>query len=190
MKILKRSSLDELAKKMPVIERKEQSECIGKAWGFGFNGELLGKVGSDGNIVVLTEESFSGQTSSSTWEVYYLNNNGAISFKFWDYGSGGLVGMLPSQLGASGEAVRTGIVNSLLHGRTIEYYNSSGQLCQVYINQCIPDISGGSYGFLMSPTPNGGGDAYDLYFNPNYQGHAYDNEHSLVNAIKTLLEYQ
>lgn len=196
MKGLKRSSIDELAKKMPKIEQKEQRECWGKTWGFSFSGNCLGLVGTSNNIVVLTPEDFDEQlgNASGTWSIYYYISPGGCGYHFWedDGMNFGLTGKFPSMLGDSGQEVRAGIVNHFLEGSTIEYYYC-GTLRSANITQCTMNYGGG-YGWMLeqiSPAPPwGGGANYRLYFPPDGPGYEFDDVDSLTNTIRTMLQNQ
>ena len=44
MSKITRLSVDELAKKMPKIEQKEQTECLGGTYAFNYEGAFLGRI--------------------------------------------------------------------------------------------------------------------------------------------------
>jgi len=197
MESLKRTTLDELAKKMPVIERKEQSECVGRNYAFSFSGDFFGKYGGGQDIVLVTPEGLSGflANEGNTWYMYWTSGSNGSGY-FTTEGLGGgtdIMGIIPSTIGLSGMELRGGIMNALFKNLTIEYTNCGNYGCQAYISEIAPAYGSCFDVVQIGPATSYGGAknaSYILFYPIQGEAGAFDNADSLMSKIKSVLAYQ
>lgn len=70
MKELKRLSLDELAKVMPVIEEEEQKQYVGGTHFYDYQGNMLGEIGNEGDIRIISENNYNDLKNKNDYNNY------------------------------------------------------------------------------------------------------------------------
>lgn len=175
MRPITRSSIDELAKRMPVIDQKEQRKYVGSDAAFNYSGTWLGETNYGNSIKVLDNSEF-----NAFW----------VQFQLWGttqsaYGQMGnpptMSGVAPSSLDASGSPVIKGIMETMFLWKSITFNN--GATFTIHAVEQNPMLSG--FSFLKDTSPYSCG-SFALYYPIEGHGTVDDTVDGLRNAVKSL----
>ncbi|MDR2040334.1 MAG: hypothetical protein LBQ60_20655 [Bacteroidales bacterium] len=182
MKKIKKVTLSELAKEMPVIEENEQREYIGGTFVFDYDGSYLGSHGDMDNIVILSRDEWTQFSNNyRMWELshtHFVSAPGDVC-KGADCPSAPKFSGEPAEVVASGMAtLRESIVRRFcmdldVRGVAITNIEMNSDISEFIL---VPRDSGGMSG---SSGSGSGGNGYTLYVPVNGSDGAFSSESSL-----------